>query len=148
MVVIVAFATLAASAQLGAAHAWGNGPGWHGGWGADPRGSVAAGSQAGVGAAAGGAGVPAGVGAGAGVIRAGVPAGVGAGAGVIRAGVPAGVGAQAGSGFLAGAGPGARVFASASRPTFGIVAAEALVATLDADQRPHEGMTLGGLGGV
>src|SRR5215469_16807177 len=107
--------------------------------GATDRGGMAvgAGTQAAVGAAAGGAGVPAGVGAGAGVIRAGVPAGVGAGAGVIRAGVPAGVGAQAGSGFLAGAGPGARVFASASRPTFGIVAAEALVATLDADQRRY-----------
>src|SRR5215469_17756652 len=84
--------------------------------------AVGAGTQADVGAAAGGAGVW---------------VGVGAGAGVIRAGIPAGVGAQAGSGFLAGAGPGARVFASASRPTFGIVAAEALVATLDADQRRY-----------
>src|SRR5215470_12546230 len=66
-----------------------------------------------------GAGTQAAVGAAAG--GAGVPAGVGAGAVVVRA----------------GAGHGARVFASASRPTFGIVAAEALVATLDADQRRY-----------
>ena len=64
--------------------------------------AVGAGTVAAAGAAAGGVGVPAGVGA-------------RAGAGVTRAGVPAGVGVQAGSGFPAGAGPGARVFVSASR---------------------------------
>ena len=33
MVIAFALATLAASANLGTAHAWGNGPSWHGGWG-------------------------------------------------------------------------------------------------------------------
>ena len=33
MVILVAFATLAASADLGNAHPRGTGPGWHGGWG-------------------------------------------------------------------------------------------------------------------
>jgi hypothetical protein len=37
MIIAFALATLAASANLGTVYAWGNGPGWHGGWGG-PRG--------------------------------------------------------------------------------------------------------------